>query len=521
MKKTLVFWASLAIIAIVFLAGPVSATKPVGSYISNTTSGNVPLTVQFVDGSLNTPTSWTWLFGDGGTSTSKSPVHTYTNTGTYSVTLIATNADGSDTLTKIGYITVSKASSLPSVSFVTNISSGNAPLTVQFLDSSMNTPIAWAWSFGDGGTSTIQNPVHTYSTDGSYTVTLTVTNSAGSNTSSQAGYIKVTKVTDAPNPLFKATVTSGNAPLNIQFLDASDNSPSSWVWSFGDGTTSTLQNPTHTYTTAGTYTVTLTAINSAGSNTVSQTGYITVNAAVPVSSFTANITTGVKPLTVQFTDTSANAPTGWYWTFGDGGTSTLQNPVYTFNKVGTYAISLGTTNSAGNNTTTVAGYITVNNAAIIPVASFTSDHQEGNAPLTIQFADTSSNSPTSWLWTFGDGIQSTVVNPSHTYSRAGSYTVTLTAANAAGSNTTTQQQYISVYPAATTSPAVTQAATVASTSPVQTTSPVVTQTTVPAAEGGSGWILPLIVVVLLVLIVIALIMHARGGGGRRHSGRDL
>ena len=103
----------------------------------------------------------------------------------------------------------------------------------------------------------------------------------------------------------------------------------------------------------GTYTVTLTAINSAGSNTVSQTGYITVRAAVPVSSFTANVTSGVKPLTVQFTDTSTNAPTGWYWTFGDGGVSTNQNPVYTFSSGGTYAVSLGVSNTAGSNTTTM------------------------------------------------------------------------------------------------------------------------------------------------------------------------
>ena len=95
--------------------------------------------------------------------------------------------------------------------------------------------------------------------------------------------------------LFKSTVTSGYEPLTVQFVDASTNSPNSWVWSFGDGSTSTLQNPSHTYTSAGTYAVTLTATNAMGSNTVTQPGYITVNAAVPVSSFTANVTSGANP----------------------------------------------------------------------------------------------------------------------------------------------------------------------------------------------------------------------------------
>lgn len=523
MKATPVFWAILLIITIVFLVSPVTATKPVASYISNVTSGSVPFSVQFLDSSLNSPTSWTWLFGDGGTSTNQNPTHTYTTSGDYTVTLISTNADGSDTLTKTEYITATKAEAIPTVSFVANITTGNIPLAVQFLDSSTNNPIAWAWSFGDGGTSTIQNPVHIYTSSGYYTVTLTATNSAGSDTKSQPGYITATDVTDAPDPLFKATTTSGNAPLNVQFVDASDNSPTSWVWSFGDGSTSTLQNPSHTYTTAGSYTVTLTAINAAGGNTVSQTGYITVTAVVPVSSFTANVTSGVKPLTVQFTDTSENAPTGWYWKFGDGGTSTSQNPVYTYNTAGTYAVSLGTSNTAGSNTTTVSGYITVTSAAITPVASFTSDVREGNVPLTVQFTDTSTHAPTSWKWSFGDGVQSTIDNPSHTYSKDGTYTVTLTVSNAAGSNTTAIGQYISAYPsgssAGTTTPEVTD-----SSNTVPTQESTVTETTAPssAENGGSGWILPLVGVVVLVLVIIALVLHSgRSGGRRRSGGRDL
>ena len=282
--------------------------------------------------------------------------------------------------------------------------------------------------------------------------------------------------------LFKTTVTSGYEPLTVQFVDSSTNSPNSWVWSFGDGGTSTLQNPAHTYAAAGSYTVTLTVSNAMGSNTVSQPGYITVNAAIPVASFIANVTSGINPLGVQFTDTSNNTPTGWYWTFGDGGTSTLQNPTHTFTSVGSYAISLGATNTAGSNTTTMPAFITVSNAASPPSSSFISDIQSGKAPLTVQFQDTSGNSPTTWQWFFGDGAQSTDQNPIHTYMESGTYTVSLTTTNSGGENTTTMQGYITV-----ASPLVNAIPTLAA----QTTTPaqVITtaeQTQVPAAAANTS-----------------------------------
>ena len=125
---------------------------------------------------------------------------------------------------------------------------------------------------------------------------------------------------------FTANTTSGTAPETVQFTDTSSNNPTTWNWTFGDGGSSTLQNPTYTYNTPGTYTVTLTAGNIGGNNTTTQTNLITVNYPVPVASFTANITTGTAPLDVQFNDQSTGNITSYYWNFGDGGSSTLQNP---------------------------------------------------------------------------------------------------------------------------------------------------------------------------------------------------
>ena len=156
----------------------------------------------------------------------------------------------------------------------------------------------------------------------------------------------------------------------------------------------------------------------------------------PVANFTGNPTSGTAPLTVNFTDTSTNSPTSWSWTFGDGGTSTAQNPSHQ------YTVSLTATNAYGSDGETKTNYITVNPPA--PVANFSGTPTSGNAPLTVNFTDSSTNSPTSWSWTFGDGGTSTAQNPSHQYTTANAYTVTLTATNAGGSDGETKTNYITV-----------------------------------------------------------------------------
>ena len=164
---------------------------------------------------------------------------------------------------------------VPVASFTGTPVSGNAPLTVAFTDASTGSPTSWSWTFGDGGTSTAQNPSRTYTAGGTYTVALTVSNAAGSNTQTRTGYITVT-TGSAPTASFTGTPTSGTAPLAVTFTDASSGSPTSWSWTFGDGGTSTAQSPSHSYAAAGTYTVALTATNAFGSNTLTRTGYITV-----------------------------------------------------------------------------------------------------------------------------------------------------------------------------------------------------------------------------------------------------
>jgi PKD repeat protein len=145
--------------------------------------------------------------------------------------------------------------------FTASTTSGKAPLPVHFADSSAGNITKWLWNFGDGQTSTIRNPSHTYSKAGAYKVTLTVTGAAGTNTSTQPDYITVYA---APAANFSVKPSSGKAPLPVNFTDESTGAVTSWLWRFGDGTTSADKSPAHTYNTPGTYTAMLTVSGPGG-----------------------------------------------------------------------------------------------------------------------------------------------------------------------------------------------------------------------------------------------------------------
>ena len=247
-------------------------TPPVAAFTATPTSGYDPLSVTFTDQSTNSPTSWSWDFGDGRTAIVQNPSHSYTASGTYTVTLTASNAGGSGSETRINYITVTPPA--PVAAFTATPTSGSAPLLVTFTDQSANAPTTWSWDFGDGQTSSAQNPSHTYNTPGAYTITLTATNAYGSDSETKTDAITIT--VPLPVAAFSGTPVSGEVPLVVSFTDASTNSPTTWAWNFGDGHTSTFQDTAHAYIAQGTYTVTLTVTNAGGSDAEVKTGYIKV-----------------------------------------------------------------------------------------------------------------------------------------------------------------------------------------------------------------------------------------------------
>jgi LPXTG-motif cell wall-anchored protein len=232
------------------------------------------------------------------------------------VTLTASNAGGSDTETKAGYISVTFTE--PVANFTANVTRGVAPLVVRFNDTTENSPTVWSWKFGDGGKSSEQNPVHTFTDPGSYTVSLSVENTAGKDSLKKSEYIEVNPLS-SPVASFTASATSGKAPLVVRFNDTSANTPTSWLWAFGDGSTSPEQNPSHTYQEPGTYTVSLTATNAAGNSFKSITiladgiGQNTVQTTVPTTAATvAETTAAVTTVTTTAPASSTGSSTMTY-----------------------------------------------------------------------------------------------------------------------------------------------------------------------------------------------------------------
>jgi PKD repeat protein len=206
--------------------GFVVAVSPVADFSTDVTSGCEPLTVSFTDTSTGPPTSRAWDFGDGYTATVVKPVHVYKNAGTYTVTLNVSNAYGSDEEVKTNYITVSELPTAPTGAFMADVLTGEVPLMVHFTDQSNGTaPLTYAWDFDNNGTvdSTDQNPVYNYTSAGTYTVKLNVTNAYGSDEEVKIDYITVTEhgVCGDVNNDGKLTMGDGRLIyLNVIYGDA-------------------------------------------------------------------------------------------------------------------------------------------------------------------------------------------------------------------------------------------------------------------------------------------------------------
>lgn len=172
--------------------------------------------------------------------------------------------------------------------------------------------------------------------------------------------VSATVAYPAPVAGLAADVVVGTAPLTVSFADRSTGLVAGWNWQFGDDTGATVQSPRHTYTAAGTYSVTLTVTGPGGTSGTTQTGYIQVLTPPPVADFVASTLSGFAPLTTTFSDLSSGAISTRSWAFGDGGTSTAATAVYTYTVPGTYAVSLRVSGPGGEDTEVKTAFITVN-----------------------------------------------------------------------------------------------------------------------------------------------------------------
>ena len=314
--------------------------------------------------------------------------------------------------------------------FSANETFGMVPMTVRFTDSSTGQALTYQWDFGDGTlNSTDQNPVHTYAAGGTYNVTLTVSNSAGTSTLRKDWYITAME----PIPPVGGEKAYYMIHSNVDGAE---------VYFNGDWFEGTIENGTLLVQTC-------TSCTPVGSYTVSKCGYFPLtqvnheypgkdetvhlyaNLTAPkeplIADFTANVTeASAAPLTVQFMSSHIGVAETWNWTFGDGTYSEEEDPAHTYMAPGNYTVSLHLSNSAcQEDTVEKEGFIRIYEKPPFH-ADFSVAPAHGPAPLKVQCTDTSTGNPTGILYDFGDGFKSMEKNPFHTYRTPGTYTITMT-----------------------------------------------------------------------------------------------
>ena len=407
------------------------AQAPTARFTVSATTVETGTPVVFTSTSTGDPTSLVWDFGDGTTGSGATASRTYARPGTYTVRLTATNAVGTSATTRSVSVVANVPPPVPVISVSPDTIRVGDP--VQFGGSSTGGPVSsWSWSFGDGGTgSSQQNPGRVFAAAGTFTVTLTAENLAGSASTSRS----VVVLPARPVAGFTLAPSVPAAGTPIQFTDTSTGTIDTWSWDFGDGRTSAQREPSIAYASAGTYEVTLTVTNAGGSSTTQRT--VAVNPPPPVASFTAPAT-ALTNQAVVFTDTSTAVEASYAWSFGNLGSSTVRSPSFAFPAPGTYTVTLVVTNAGGSDTTTRTVQVTNPPA---PQAGFTASRTVITAGQSVTFTDTSVTAlPAEFTWTFGDGTTATGRSPApKTYAAPGTFPVTLRVENAGGESTATVQ----------------------------------------------------------------------------------
>jgi PKD repeat protein len=402
---------------------------PAAKIASSTTAVTVGQSVALQSASTGNPTSLQWTFGDGTTALGAVVSHSWKTPGAYTVTLNASNSAGSsaDKVT----ITVREVVNIPEARLMLSTFDTVVGDSVRLTSLSINNPTTTSWSFGDNSSTTGVVVDHVWRSPGNYKVVLTVTNSAGTDTAETT--VTVAARLLAPVAAFTSTPSTPRVGTEVQFTDTSTGGPTdTWSWDFGDGSApSSQRNPVHPFTRAGSYDVTLTVGNNAGTN--SRTVRITVAVPAPTAAFTFSPTTPRVNADVQFTDGSTDAATV-SWNFGDGSAlSSERNPVHRFAESKAYTVTLTVTNATDSRSTTRP----VNVNPLPPVAAFTFAPAAPRVGDTVTFTNTSTGGAAAVLWTFPDGTTAATANASYRFAAAGNFQVTLVMTNASDSSSRT------------------------------------------------------------------------------------
>jgi uncharacterized protein (TIGR02145 family) len=426
-------------------------------------------TVWFSDQSINSPSTWNWDFGDGNTSTLQNPWHVYSDTGSYTISLTTGNYIGSHTETKTNYITVNH---FPITNFEANLISVNKYDTVSFNDLTLNFPTSWFWNFGDGNTSTLKNPWHVYLNSGFYTVTLTATNLYGSQTETKINYIKVSNqpcpgmpsFTDSRDGKQYNTVKIGNQcwmKENLNYVTSSGSICQQcslygmlYTWATAmDGWSSSNNNPSGVQGICPTgwhlpsdnewkememsLGMTQLQVDSMDNRGTIEGGLLKTSNLWISPNTGANNLSNFSALPAGYYGGANQGSLGYFWTSTENGTQAWMRSLSSFNsKVFRYYFNKN------------YGYSIrcVRDTSNIPEdAYFNAAPTHISIGDTVWFNDLSNNNPNGWYWQFGDGNTSTLQNPWHIYSNAGIFSVSLTSSNINGSHTLIKSNIINVY----------------------------------------------------------------------------
>jgi len=385
--------------------------------------------------SVGTIGSWEWIFDDGTTSTLQNPKHKWLTTGPHTVKLVVRSAGSCPSDTARHTINVNP---LPKAGFRYDLNCTTRTLTLTDTSNGYGTGITqWAWDFGDGSTSTVQNPVHVYAASGTYLVTLSVVTANGCRSATPETInitIAASPVADfdlpgttclpGASPVFNNTTTISDGTINLV----------TYIWNFGDGTgdqnapSVIPKSPTHVFAGTGPYDVSLTAISNNGCTNTKIKRYSSIYAP-PVADIASLAEVCVNG-TVNFSSAASTAPgstvSGWTWNFGDGSPAdNTQNPTHTYAASGIKTVQLTVSTAAGCTSIPDTAYLTVN---ALPTADFSDTIN--CTTRSVGFTDLStpnSGAINQWSWNFG-GTEGTATaqNPTHVFTNDGNQQVTLT-----------------------------------------------------------------------------------------------
>ncbi len=413
-------------------------------------NGTVDVAVQF-DGSASSDSdgsiaSYSWDFGNGTNGTGATPSATYTEAGTFDVTLTVTDDAGGTNSVSTTVDVIAAANQLP-VANPGGPYDGTVDVAVQFDGSASSDPdgsiASYSWDFGNGTSGTGATPSVTYSEAGTFDVTLTVTDDAGA-TNSMSTTVEVIAAANQLPVADPGGPYNGTVDVAVQFDGSASSDPdgsiASYSWDFGNGTSGTGATPNATYTEAGTFNVTLTVTDDVGeTNSVSTTVDVVTSANQPPVANPGGPYNGTVDIAVQFDGSASSDPDGsiasYSWDFGNGTSGTGATPSTTYTEAGTFNVTLTVTDDAGETNSVSTTVIVASAANQSPVANPGGPYN-GTVGVTVQFNGSGSSDPdgsiASYSWDFGNGTNGTGAAPSITYTEAGTFNVTLTVTDNAG-----------------------------------------------------------------------------------------